>query len=202
MPGEEIGSRIDLSLRTCSLFFFLFRASSFFFLSPPPLSLLPSLSLPQLLPPSFCDFLLLFFFWSFLILFLSFSLKPSLKPSLTLTLPRPFLFSNILFLFCFSFFVASLSLLFLFLFSFLVADTQLYKRLCPSVRWSVGWSVRHARVEKWENAHFRPCPSVRNWWPCIRPCFYVLDEYKILKSILFHFAFAPLTPKHRFLVSQ
>ena len=25
--------------------------------------------------------------------------------------------------------------------AFLVADTQLYKRLCPSVRWSVGWSV-------------------------------------------------------------
>ena len=25
---------------------------------------------------------------------------------------------------------------------FLVADTQLYKRLCPSVGWSVGWSVR------------------------------------------------------------
>ena len=24
---------------------------------------------------------------------------------------------------------------------FLVADTQLYKRLCPSVRWLVGWSV-------------------------------------------------------------
>ena len=27
--------------------------------------------------------------------------------------------------------------------SFLVADTQLYKRLCPSVRPSVGWSVRN-----------------------------------------------------------
>ena len=24
---------------------------------------------------------------------------------------------------------------------FLVADMQLYKRLCPSVRWSVGWLV-------------------------------------------------------------
>ena len=45
---------------------------------------------------------------------------------------------------------------------FLVADTQLYKRLCPSVRWSVGRSVRHARVDKWENAYFRPCPPVRN----------------------------------------
>ena len=33
-------------------------------------------------------------------------------------------------------------------------------------------SVRNARVEKWENAHFRPCPPVRNWWLCIRPCFH------------------------------
>ena len=58
--------------------------------------------------------------------------------------------------------------------AFLVADTQLYKRLCPSVGWLVdqlvGWSVCHASVEKWENAHFRPCPPVCNWWPCIRPC--------------------------------
>ena len=58
---------------------------------------------------------------------------------------------------------------------FLVADKRLYKRLCPSVRpsvgWLVGWLVRHARVEKWENTHFRPCPPVRDWyWPCIRPC--------------------------------
>ena len=30
--------------------------------------------------------------------------------------------------------------------------------------------VGHARMEKWENAYFRPCPPVRNWWPCIRPC--------------------------------
>ena len=64
--------------------------------------------------------------------------------------------------------------------TFLVADTQLYKRLCPSVgplvRWSVRPlvrpSVRDDRVGKCENAHFRPCPPVRNWyWPCIRPCF-------------------------------
>ena len=49
---------------------------------------------------------------------------------------------------------------------FLVADTQLYKSLCPSIRplvgWSVGRLVRHTRVEKWKNAHFRPCPPVRN----------------------------------------
>ena len=49
--------------------------------------------------------------------------------------------------------------------------------VCPSVRPSVGPSVcrlvRNDRVEKWENAHFRPYPQyppVRNWWPCIRPC--------------------------------
>ena len=59
---------------------------------------------------------------------------------------------------------------------FLVADTQLHKRLCPSVGRSVGQLVgrlvrRGDRVEKWENAHFRPCPPVRNWWPCLRPCF-------------------------------
>ena len=31
--------------------------------------------------------------------------------------------------------------MFVFFFRFLVADTQLYKRLCPSVRWSVGPSI-------------------------------------------------------------
>ena len=61
-------------------------------------------------------------------------------------------------------------------FFFLVADTQLYKRLFPSigplVRWSVGPAVHDDRVWKCENAHFRPCPPVRNWyWPCTRPCF-------------------------------
>merc|ERR1712025_1482721 len=66
---------------------------------------------------------------------------------------------------------------------FLVADTQLYERLCPSVRPLGRWSVRHGnRVEKWENERFRyffcmfeclgwvevwigvgcPCPPVRN----------------------------------------
>ena len=41
---------------------------------------------------------------------------------------------------------------------FLVADTQLYKRLCPSVRWLVGRlvgpSVRHARVDNAKNAYY------------------------------------------------
>ena len=65
--------------------------------------------------------------------------------------------------------------MFMFMFVFLVADTQLYKRLCPFVGTSVGpsvrWSVRGDRVGKCENAHFRPCPPVRNWYlPCIRPC--------------------------------
>ena len=42
----------------------------------------------------------------------------------------------------------------------------------PSVGPSVRPSVRGDRVGKCKNAHFRPCPPVRNWnWPCIRPCF-------------------------------
>ena len=54
---------------------------------------------------------------------------------------------------------------FCFFFIFFVADTQLYKSLCPSVGPSVRQSVRpSARVEKCENAHFRPCPPVRNWY--------------------------------------
>ena len=60
----------------------------------------------------------------------------------------------------------------IFLLMLLVADTQLCKRLCPSILWLVGPSVRNHWVEKWENAHFRPCPPVRNWWPCIRPCYW------------------------------
>ena len=63
-------------------------------------------------------------------------------------------------------------------FFFLVADTQLYKRLCPSVRRSVSPSIGNDRVKKWENERFsssawvlgigvwmevgRPCPTVRN----------------------------------------
>ena len=39
----------------------------------------------------------------------------------------------------------------------------------PLVRRSVGPSVCNDRVGKCEKAHFRPCPPVRNWWPCIQP---------------------------------
>ena len=63
---------------------------------------------------------------------------------------------------------------------YLSADLAVFcvnARLCPSVRPSVRWSVgpsvrRWGRVEKWKNQRFRPCPPVRDWyWPCIRPCF-------------------------------
>ena len=37
---------------------------------------------------------------------------------------------------------------------FLVADMQLYKRLCSSVSTLIRWSVRGHRVEKWENEPF------------------------------------------------
>ena len=41
--------------------------------------------------------------------------------------------------------------------------------VCPSIGPSVcPW----ARVKQWENAHIRPCPPVRNWRLCIRPCFF------------------------------
>ena len=57
---------------------------------------------------------------------------------------------------------------------FLVAEAlSVRPSVGPSVGPSVRWSVRpSARVENWENAHIRPCPPVRNWWPRIRPCFY------------------------------
>ena len=83
---------------------------------------------------------------------------------------------------------------------FLVADTQLYKRLCPSVGRSVGWSVgwlvrRDDRVKKWENAHFHPCPPVRNWWPCIRPCFSFSSSFPSTFFFSFHFYFHKLIPR-------
>ena len=66
-----------------------------------------------------------------------------------------------------------------------------------SIRPSVGRSispfvsplVRNDRVEKWENAHFRSCPPVRKWWPCIRPCFlpFVIQE-KATKQVTTIFA--------------
>ena len=80
------------------------------------------------------------------------------------------------------------------IFFFLVADTQLYNSLCPSVGPSVRRSVgplvrplvRNDRVEKWENAHFRPCPPVRNWWPCIRPCLSIHSSF--IHSLLHWFS--------------
>ena len=54
----------------------------------------------------------------------------------------------------------------------LVVDTQLYERLCPFVGLSVSRSVEVIELRKSKNAQFRPCPPVRNWWPCIRPCFF------------------------------
>ena len=43
--------------------------------------------------------------------------------------------------------------------------------VCPLVRPSVRRSVSAwAWVKKWENVHICPCPPVRNWRPCIRPC--------------------------------
>ena len=87
---------------------------------------------------------------------------------------------------------------------FLVADTQLYKRLCPSVGWSVGRAVRRGdRVEKWENTHFRPCPPIRNWWPCIRPCFLVFFFFfKTLREAIMFFRVTGLlvTPLNAHLV--
>ena len=57
---------------------------------------------------------------------------------------------------------------------FLVADTYCIRGfVSPSVGPSVRWSVMI--VKKWENTHFRSCPPVRNWWPCIRPCFECLS---------------------------
>ena len=51
--------------------------------------------------------------------------------------------------------------------AFLVADTQLYKRLCPPVRPLVSLLVRHGhRVEKWGNERFRYflCMFECGWW--------------------------------------
>ena len=67
---------------------------------------------------------------------------PSLRLALSLTW-EPF------FLSFFSFFLS------FFFLSFLDASTHLYKRLCPSVRWLVGWLVG-------------PWWSSWEWWKCIK----------------------------------
>ena len=80
--------------------------------------------------------------------------------------------------------------------TFLVADTQLYKRLCPSVRRSVRRSVRHGdRVGKCGNALFCSCPPVRNWyWPRIRPCFLRFCRFSVVN-------YNEMEPNPRFVIS-
>ena len=61
-----------------------------------------------------------------------------------------------------SFLFLSLSLsLSLFLFFFLVADTQLYKRLCPSVHLSVGPSVRERKLKSGKTS------VLEAFWVCV-----------------------------------
>ena len=56
----------------------------------------------------------------------------------------------------------------------LIADSQLYKRLCPSVRPSVGWSVGplvSTSRKVWKCA-YPPLPTRPQLvWPCIQPCY-------------------------------
>ena len=79
-------------------------------------------------------------------------------------------------------FFRSYFVLILLLFS--CGHATLYEAL--SVRWSVGPSVRRSvstsrKVGKQafqdilsrKQLQFRPCPPVRNWWPCIRPCLFL-----------------------------
>ena len=66
---------------------------------------------------------------------------------------------------------------------FLVACTRLYTPLCPSVVWSVGWSVTlyffyvfysvtSLLQPKWSSDRkYGPCPSARDFGSRIRPCF-------------------------------
>ena len=97
---------------------------------------------------------------------------------------------------------------------FLVADTQLYKRLCPSVGPSVRRSVRlsvrpSARVEKWEKERFRsflcmcqcwkgrwvgrwvwmgvgcPCPTIRNNIVTPRHLFYHFFKIRFIAACMY-----------------
>ena len=58
---------------------------------------------------------------------------------------------------------------------FLDAFSHLYKRVCPSVGRSVGWSVGRTRVEILKKCRFRPellaVQARTHLMPCIRPCF-------------------------------
>ena len=50
-----------------------------------------------------------------------------------------------------------ISLLLKLIFRFFIEDTQLYKRLCPSIP----PSVSNDQVRKCENGHFHPCPPIQ-----------------------------------------
>ena len=78
------------------------------------------------------------------------------------------------------------------LFLFLVADMQLYKRLCLLVSQSVGLSVCSDRIEKWKNKCFRHCLSflmcvgvgVRVWMGFICLCPPVRIDMLTLRHLL------------------
>ena len=70
-------------------------------------------------------------------------------------------------------------------------DTQLYKRLCPSFGPLVCQSVSPSISTSWKvgivgSAHIRPYPPIRNWWPCIQPCFlYHVNWHDLRKIFIF-----------------
>ena len=109
-------AEVDKSLILCKPIFRIYSFFTFF------LSFILSKSILLSL------FSLLFFFFLFFSIActrqhnsLSLSIHPSVRPSICLSIGRSNVFQCLL--------------------VFLVADTQLYKRLCPSVRWSVRRSV-------------------------------------------------------------
>jgi len=74
---------------------------------------------------------------------------------------------------------------------FLVVDTQLYKRLCPSIHLSVRWSVGPpARVEKWENKRSRTFLVANS---CISaPAHLSATDGRVSGLVLFLFLLLPL----------
>ena len=68
---------------------------------------------------------------------------------------------------------------------FLVADKRLYKRLCPSVRPSVGWSVGPwTRVEKWGKHAFPPLPTRPRLVLAVYPALFKILNLSSLKLVL------------------